>query len=96
MTLTERFKARRRGFQLSMSASPVVSITCNSFKEHRGDVMTGVQRRCLKGQGCHCWQKRHDMLGDPSLSEAVKAGLGGHDAGVWVVDEGVEPPSLPI
>ena len=26
----------------------------------------------------------------------VKAGLGGHDAGVWGVDEGVENTSLPI
>ena len=26
----------------------------------------------------------------------VKLGLGGHDAGVWGVDEGVEHPSLPL
>ena len=38
----------------------------------------------------------HDMAGDPSLPRTVKAGLGGHEAGVLGDDDGVKNASLPL
>ena len=79
-----------------MSTSHVVSFTCNSFKDHRGDVTTcpekafeGVRDDIFAGRGT-TWPATQVGL------RRVKAGLGGHDAGVWGVDEGVEKTSLPI
>ena len=40
--------------------------------------------------------KRRDMVGDPVVLRGVKSGLGGHDAGASVVDEGVENASLQL
>ena len=41
-------------------------------------------------------EKRHEWLATQVLRRPVKAGLGGHDDGVWGVDEGVENTPLPL
>ena len=50
---------------------------------------------CVKGRTSGR-AKKHDMAGDPSLLRTVESGLGGHEAGVLGVDEGVENTSIPL
>ena len=79
---TGRLKINHPAFRFSKSTSIVVSITLNSFKEHHGDVTTGVRRwfqRGVEGEPAGNNMTRPATQVGP---RAVEAGLGGHDAGV--------------
>ena len=93
---TGRLKIYDPAFQFSKATSPVVSITHNSFKEHHGDVTTGVTTLSLtdvEGE-----QAGNDMTWSATqvCPRPVESGLGGHDDGASGVDEGVENASLQL
>ena len=76
-----RLKIYDPAFQLSKATSPIVSITLNEFKEHHGDVTTGVTRWFQ--MGVEGEPAGNDMT-RPSTQvgpRPVKSGLGGHDDG---------------
>ena len=82
LSFTGRLKINHPAFRFSKSTSIVVSITLNSFKEHHGDVTTGVRRwfqRGVEGEPAGNNMTRPATQVGP---RAVEAGLGGHDAGV--------------
>ena len=93
---TLRLKIYDPAFHFSKATSPNVSLHHNAFKEARGDVTTGVPTRSLTGVEGE-WDG-NDMTRPATQvgPRTVEAGLGGHDAGVSGVDEGVESASLPL
>ena len=76
--------------------SRTISQTRNSFQEARGDVTKGVTRWCLRSSVVILAEKVTTWPATQVCLRTVESGLGGHDACVWGVDEGVENASLPI
>ena len=93
---TLRLRIYDPAFQFSKATSPVVSSHHNAFKEARGDVTTGVTTLSLTGVDCEEAGNDTTWPATQVCPRAVKAGLGGHDAGASGVDEGVETASLPL
>ena len=65
-----------------MTTSHVVSITCNSFKDHRGDVTTCPEKAFEVGRDDIFAERVTTWPATQVGLRPVKAGLGGHDAGV--------------
>ena len=93
---TLRLKIYDPDFQFSKATPLVVSLALNSFKEHHGDVTTGVTTRFQSGfEG----ERAGNGTTWPATQvgpRTVKAGLGGHDDGASGVDDGVETTSIPL
>ena len=87
------FQNIRSFVTVSKSTSPVF-ISHNAFKDHRGDVTTGVTARAVRGVGGE-WAGNDTTRPATQVGpRAVEAGLGGQDDGASGVDEGAERASL--
>ena len=85
---TERFKIYDPACRRSKSTSPSCSTASKTFQDGHGVITTGVTTWGLKGSVGVSSKNDTTWSATQVCRRRVESGLGGHEAGVWRVDEG--------